>query len=90
MIVDANQQYKEEYLLDSKINMFLDAITEVSVGREVLLPQLVFLDLEATLQDLFSLETQVLPIVLRLKDHDTFSIKSVLEGCNHQFRRKMV
>ena len=37
--------------------MFLDAETEVSVGREVLLPQLVLLDLEATLQDLFSLET---------------------------------
>jgi hypothetical protein len=37
--------------------MFLDAVTEVSVSGEVLLPQLVLLDLEARLQDLFSLKT---------------------------------
>ena len=37
--------------------MFLDAVTEISVRGEVLLPQLVLLDLEATLQDLFSLQT---------------------------------
>ena len=46
-------------VLDSKINMFLDAVTEVAVGGEVLLPQLVLLNLEATLQDLFSLKQNI-------------------------------
>jgi len=44
-------------LLNSKINMFLDAKAEVAIVREVLLSQLVLLNLETTLQNLLSLSS---------------------------------
>ena len=43
-------------LLDSQVDVLLDSEAEVAVVGEVLLPQLVFLDLEPTLQDLLSLK----------------------------------
>ena len=45
----------ELYLLDSQVNMFLDAEAEVAIVGEVLLPQLVLLHLEAPLQDFLGL-----------------------------------
>ncbi len=41
--------------LDTQVDVLLDAETKVAVGGEILLPQLVLLDLEATLKDLLSL-----------------------------------
>jgi len=41
--------------------MLLDTVSEVSVGREVLLPQFILLNLEATLEDLLSLQINVIP-----------------------------
>ena len=50
----------ELYLLDSQVNVLLDAEAEVAIVGEVLLPQLVLLHLEAPLQDFFGLQvTQV-------------------------------
>ena len=46
----------ELYLLDSQVNMFLDAEAEVAIVGEVLLPQLVLLHLEAPLQDFLGLQ----------------------------------
>jgi len=40
--------------------MLLDTVSEVTVGREVLLPQFILLDLEATLEDLLSLQIYVI------------------------------
>ena len=45
----------ELYLLDSQVNMLLDAEAEVAIVGEVLLPQLVLLHLEAPLQDFLGL-----------------------------------
>ena len=42
-------------LLDSQVNVLLDAEAKVAVVGEVLLPQLVLLNLEAPLQNLLSL-----------------------------------
>ena len=46
----------ELYLLDSQVNMLLDAEAEVAIVGEVLLPQLVLLHLEAPLQDFLGLQ----------------------------------
>ena len=46
----------EPYLLDSQVNVLLDAEAEVAIVGEVLLPQLVLLHLEAPLQDFFGLQ----------------------------------
>ena len=46
----------ELYLLDSQVNMFLDAEAEVAIVGEILLPQLVLLHLEAPLQDFLGLQ----------------------------------
>ena len=43
-------------LLDSQVNMLLDAEAEVAIVGEVLLPQLVLLHLEAPLQDFLGLQ----------------------------------
>ena len=45
----------ELYLLNSQVNMLLDAEAEVAIVGEVLLPQLVLLHLEAPLQDFLGL-----------------------------------
>ena len=45
----------ELYLLDSQVNVLLDAEAEVAIVGEVLLPQLVLLHLEAPLQDFLGL-----------------------------------
>ena len=45
----------EFYLLDSQVNVLLDAEAEVAIVGEVLLPQLVLLHLEAPLQDFLGL-----------------------------------
>ena len=42
-------------LLNSQVNMLLDAEAEVAIVGEVLLPQLVLLHLEAPLQDFLGL-----------------------------------
>jgi len=42
-------------VLDSQVDVLLDTETEVPVSGEVFLPQLVFLDLEPTFQNLFGL-----------------------------------
>lgn len=44
-------------VLDTQVNVLADTETEVAGLGEVLLPQLVLLDLEATLEDLLSLGT---------------------------------
>jgi hypothetical protein len=44
-------------VLETQVEVLLFAKTKVSVGGEVLLPQLVLLDLEATLKDLLSLNS---------------------------------
>ena len=41
--------------------MLLDNISEVTVGRKILLSQLVLLHLEATLENLLSLQINVTP-----------------------------
>ena len=46
----------EFYLLDSQVNVLLDAEAEVAIVGEVLLPQLVLLHLEAPLQDFLGLQ----------------------------------
>ena len=46
----------ELYLLDSQVNVLLDAEAEVAIVGEVLLPQLVLLHLEAPLQDFLGLQ----------------------------------
>ena len=46
----------ELYLLNSQVNMLLDAEAEVAIVGEVLLPQLVLLHLEAPLQDFLGLQ----------------------------------
>ena len=46
----------ELYLLDSQVNMLLDAEAEVAIVGEVLLPQLVLLHLKAPLQDFLGLQ----------------------------------
>ena len=43
-------------LLDSQVNVLLDAKAEVAIVGEVLLPQLVLLHLEAPLQDFLGLQ----------------------------------
>ena len=43
-------------LLDSQVNVLLDTEAEVAIVREVLLPQLVLLHLEAPLQDFLGLQ----------------------------------
>ena len=45
----------ELYLLNSQVNMLLDAEAKVAIVGEVLLPQLVLLHLEAPLQDFLGL-----------------------------------
>ena len=50
----------ELYLLDSQVNMFLDAEAEVAIVGEVLLPQLVLLHLEAPLQDFLGLQVTLI------------------------------
>ena len=45
----------ELYLLDSQVNVLLDAEAKVAIVGEVLLPQLVLLHLEAPLQDFLGL-----------------------------------
>ena len=47
-------------LLDSQVDVLLDTETEVPVSGEVFLPQLVFLDLEPTFQNLFGLKHSIL------------------------------
>merc|ERR1719500_2461160 len=42
-------------VLDSQVNVLLDSKSKVSFGGEVLLPELVLLDFESSLQDLLSL-----------------------------------
>lgn len=44
-------------VLDTQVDVFLNTETEVTGGREVSVSQLVFLDLQTSLQDLFSLWT---------------------------------
>ena len=44
-----------ELLLDAQVNVLLDTEAEVAIVREVLLPQLVLLHLEAPLQDFLGL-----------------------------------
>merc|ERR1712122_240360 len=44
-------------VLDTQVDMFIDTETEVALLGETSLPQLVLLDLEATLQDLLSFGT---------------------------------
>lgn len=44
-------------ILDPQVDVLVDTETKVAGLREVALPQLVLLDLEATLQDLLSLRT---------------------------------
>ena len=44
-----------ELLLDAQVNVLLDTEAEVAIVGEVLLPQLVLLHLEASLQDLLGL-----------------------------------
>ena len=46
----------ELYLLNSQVNVLLDAEAEVAIVGEVLLPQLVLLHLEAPLQDFLGLQ----------------------------------
>ena len=46
----------ELYLLDSQVNVLLDAEAEVAIVGEVLLPQLVLLHLEAPFQDFLGLQ----------------------------------
>ena len=46
----------ELYLLNSQVNMLLDAEAEVAIVGEVLLPQLVLLHLKAPLQDFLGLQ----------------------------------
>ena len=46
---------QEEDPLDAQVDVLLDAEAEVAVVGEVLLPQLVLLHLEATLEDLLGL-----------------------------------
>ena len=43
-------------LLDSQVNVLLDAEAEVAIVGEVLLPQLVLLHLEASLKDFLGLQ----------------------------------
>ena len=45
-----------ELLLDAQVNVLLDTEAEVAIVREVLLPQLVLLHLEAPLQDFLGLQ----------------------------------
>ena len=54
-IVARYQEDKPDNLLDAQVNVLLDAEAKVSVLREVLPPQLILLHLEASLQDLLSL-----------------------------------
>ena len=46
----------EPCLLDSQVNVLLDAEAEVAIVGEVLLPQLVLLHLKAPLQDFLGLQ----------------------------------
>ena len=50
----------EFYLLDSQVNVLLDAEAEVAIVGEVLLPQLVLLHLEAPLQDFLGLQVTLI------------------------------
>ena len=49
----------KHHLLDSQVNVLLDAEAKVAVVGEVLLPQLILLHLEASLKDLLSLFKQM-------------------------------
>ena len=51
--------YVKHHLLDSQVNVLLDAEAKVAIVGEVLLPQLILLNLEAPLQDLLSLIVSV-------------------------------
>ena len=54
-IADLKDQDEDKDSLYAQVDMLLDAEAEVAVVGEVLLPQLVLLHLEATLEDLLSL-----------------------------------